>query len=85
VWLDGELVGKIGRGKTLAFSVVPGVHGLQLTIDWAGSRLYAFHLAGDQTADFYRKPAGAFYEVWRMVIDVNQYIELVPLSPITPA
>ncbi len=85
VWLDGGLVGKISRGKTLAFSVVPGVHGLQLTIDWASSRPYAFRLADDQTAEFYCKPAGAFYEVWRGLFAANEYIELVPLSPITPA
>jgi hypothetical protein len=79
VWLDGQLVGKIRRGKTLAFSVVPGEHGLQLTVDWCSSRLQVVRLADAQTADFYCKPAGAFYEIWRLIVNVNEYIELVPL------
>ncbi len=85
VRLDGVRVGKISRGKTLEFSVEPGVHRLQLTIDWASSRLYAFRLTDDQTAEFSCKPHGAYYEVWRSFITVGEYIELVPLSPITPA
>jgi hypothetical protein len=67
------------------FHVEPGVHGLQLTIDWASSRLFAFRLTDGQTAEFSCKPAGAYYEVWRPFVTVNEYIELVPLSPITPA
>ena len=76
VWLDGRRVGKIAGGKTLEFSVVPGEHGLQLTVDWCSSPLRVIRLADDQTADFYCKPAGAFYEVWRLLANVDQYIDL---------
>ena len=85
VWLDGARVGKISRGKTLEFNVEPGVHGLQLTIDWASSRRYAFRLTDDQTAEFSCKPAGGYYGVWRPFVTVSEYIELVPTGPITPA
>ena len=77
VWLDGQVVGKISPGKSLAFSVPPGEHGLQLTVDWCRSPLQVIRLADAQTADFYCRPAGAFWEVWRIFTDVSNYIELV--------
>ena len=83
--MDGQRVGKLRRGKTLELSVVPGVHGLQLSVDWCSSRLYAIRLADDQLAEFYCKPAGSFWELWRIVVNVHEYIELVPLSAITLA
>jgi hypothetical protein len=84
VWLDGQRVGKIARGKMLEFSVVPGEHGLQLTVDWCSSPQQVIRLADAQTADFYCKPAGSFYEIWRLLVNVDKYIELVRL-PSLPA
>jgi hypothetical protein len=37
VLIDGVQAGKIGRGQTLRFDVSPGVHKLQLKIDWCSS------------------------------------------------
>jgi hypothetical protein len=77
VWLDGQMVGKISRGKTLVFSVPPGEHGLQLTVDWCSSALQVIRLADAQTADFYCRPGGAFWELWQVFVKVDRYIELV--------
>lgn len=37
VKIDGELVGKVGRGGHFAVEVTPGSHHVQARIDWTGS------------------------------------------------
>ena len=50
VRIDGKVVGKIGSGKTQRYSVQPGSHSVQLSIDLARSPVVTIHAhAGEST------------------------------------
>jgi hypothetical protein len=84
VTIDGRRAGSIRRGQTIDFNVLPGVHGLQLSIDWVGSRMIPFRLDDGQIAEFQCRPGGAFWQLWQ-IFDVEGYVQLLPVSGVTPA
>jgi len=79
VHIDGQAVGAVRRGQTQDFQVGPGVHGVQLTVDWCGSPRYSVRLGEGEVAEFICWP-GHVWEMWQMFIDVDNYIRLVPAS-----
>lgn len=44
VFIDGNRVGKIGPGETCAYPCSPGLHNIQVKIDWAKTKLITFNL-----------------------------------------
>jgi hypothetical protein len=84
VHIDGQAVGAVRRGQAQDFPVVPGVHGVHLTVDWCGSPSYSVRLGEAEVAEFVCWP-GHVWDMWQMFLDVNNYIRLVPASPGTQA
>ncbi|MGW0665309.1 hypothetical protein [Streptodolium elevatio] len=58
VLVDGAVVGRAKRGQTHTFTVRPGTHRVQLTIDWCSSPELVIEVAGGQVARFVCAPGG---------------------------
>jgi hypothetical protein len=84
VHIDGQAVGAVRRGRAQDFQVVPGEHGVHLTVDWCGSPTYSVRLGEGEVAEFVCWP-GHVWDMWQMFLDVDNYIRLVPASSSTPA
>jgi hypothetical protein len=72
----------VRRGQSQDFQVVPGVHGIHLTVDWCGSPSYSVRLTDGEVAEFACWP-GHVWEMWQMFFDAENYIRLVPAPPAT--
>ena len=57
VVLDGHEVAKLRRGESWEFRIRPGIHRLQMRIDWSGSPELEFTVAADHVAAFTCAPA----------------------------
>jgi hypothetical protein len=58
VLIDGVQAGRIGRGQTLRFDVPPGVHKLQLKIDWCVSTRLTAEVEPGKSVYFACSPGG---------------------------
>jgi hypothetical protein len=65
VKIDGELVGKIGRGGHLAVEVTPGRHHVQAPIDWTGSPHVDVNVADGTDVHLTVRPAGNPFQWYR--------------------
>lgn len=77
--IDGARVGKLMPGQTRDFPVLPGEHGVRLTVDWCSSPLQIVRLGEGQWTHFVCRPNGWFFEVWRIFLNSQRYILLEQL------
>jgi len=74
VLIDGVQAGVVRPGQTQDFAVIPGEHGVQLTVDWCSSPLRVVRLSAGQWAEFRCQPNGSTFAMWRMFITPGEYI-----------
>ena len=76
VEIDGRRAGSVRPGETRDFPVVPGEHGVRVTVDWCSSPLRVVRLGDGQWTQFVCRPNGWFFEVWRIFVNPGDYIRL---------
>lgn len=75
VLIDGETVGRLRRGESRAFSVRPGIHRVQVRIDWKSSGEWTVELKNGETGHFLCHPATG---IGRIFGPNDEYLVLVP-------
>lgn len=76
VRIDGVPAGAVRPGQTQDFAVMPGEHGVQLTVDWCSSPLRVVRLSAGQWTQFHCQPNGSTLEIWRVFATPGDYIRL---------
>jgi hypothetical protein len=75
LYLDGQVCGKIRRGREVPVVVSPGYHVAQVRIDWTGSPEVAFEIDAGQTVWLRVDPAGNALQGWQM-FGATTYLKL---------
>jgi hypothetical protein len=77
VLIDGVQTGRIGRGQALRFDVPPGVHKLQLKLDWGYSTLLTAEVEPGKSVYFACSPGGDVSEgLAAVTVNKGGYISL---------
>jgi hypothetical protein len=77
VLIDGVQTGRIGRGQTLRFDVPPGVHKLQLKLDWCFSTPLTAEVEPGKSVYFACSPRGEVSEgLAAVTVNKGGYIRL---------
>jgi hypothetical protein len=73
ILLDGQPVGKIANGEDVSFSLDPGRHPLQLTIDWTGSQVLETDLSAGRNIVIRveRRPVGMYSRNGYLVLSAD--------------
>ena len=79
VLIDGNEVGRIGRGERQAFEVDPGPHQVRLKIDWCWSEPVDLQVAeGDEVALVCEPNANVITFIYYATGAYDRYIKLSP-------
>lgn len=76
VIVDGDELGGIRRGEAKEFSIEPGLHTLQLSIDWCTSRQGEFTLKAGESSDFHCRSGSMLTALWDVTFGRRNYIAL---------
>jgi hypothetical protein len=80
VILDGVKIGEVRDGQTQQFAVSPGQHTLSLKIDWCGSKVIDFAIAGENQVTFHAKSnlrgPRIIAALWFVIFDRHAYLLL---------
>ena len=87
ITLDGQEVGKVKRGESVAVDAAPGAHPLQLKIDWAVSEPLEVQVQPGVDAHFECWPNSTpFTALYWITFGRKKYIGLAPAAgPPAPA
>jgi hypothetical protein len=86
IMLDGQEVGKVKRGESVAVDAAPGAHQLQLKIDWAVSQPLDVQVQAGQDAHFECHPNSTpLTALYWITFGRKNYIGLAPAAGPPPA
>jgi hypothetical protein len=80
VFIDGQMVGEVWAGHSVAFNVKPGEHAVRLKIDVMGSNTVSVRLKKLETAELACRGGGSLWALWRTVFFRNRYLDLHPIT-----
>jgi hypothetical protein len=72
VKIDGVVIGKIGTGSKVEYIVTPGMHEVQLLVDWYRSPALSVEVGSDNPCTLIARP-GAFLDAF---IRPHRYLSL---------
>ena len=75
ITVDGDLVGRIGRGSQLAVDVAAGPHRVQARIDWTGSPVVDVDVTDGSDVYVTVEPAGNTLQLYQ-VLTKSGYLKL---------
>jgi len=74
--IDGSIVGRLARGESLTLPVQPGVHSVQMKIDWGSSPKMECSVEADQSISFVCGPGGPAHSP-DILFRPGRYVRLV--------
>lgn len=75
ILIDGQSVGLIRRGQVREITVAPGLHTIQLKIDWCNSQELPMDIKAGEAIGF-TCAAGSALRFWDPFVNTGNYIHL---------